>query len=145
MVEKNSHRLKASGPIDSVTGFPYWFEDDTGVALEIVTSSDRVAPAIGATQTPRAPVVFPGNFPEEAFYFMAEARLEAGGNGVAGRVRVIMALEAAFGGGGSPTRDLGVVFARLRVLIDDVIPGAEYIVRHPYGTTLRFQRTSVGG
>lgn len=135
MVEKNPHRLKASGPIDSVTGFPHWFEDDIGVALEIVTRPDPVAPAIGETQTPGAPVVFPDNFPEEAFYFMAEARLEAGGNGVAGRARVIMALEAAFGGDGSPTPDLGVVFARLRVRIDDVIPGAEYIVRHPYGTT----------
>jgi hypothetical protein len=46
-----------------------------------------------------------------------------------------MALEAGFGGAGVPAPGLNVVFARLRVRIDDVIPGATYIVRHPYGET----------
>jgi hypothetical protein len=99
-----------------------------------------MAPAIGDLPQPGSPVAFPGNWPEEAFYFMAEARLQVGGNGTVGRARVIMALEAAFGGDGEPEAAPGVanpavVFSRLRVRIDDVVPGATYVVRHPYGET----------
>lgn len=143
MAVRNDKRLASAGPINPNHGFPDWFEDANGVRLVIVTEPDPMAPAIGELQQPGAPVAYPANFPEEAFYYMAEARLEVGGNGVVGRARVIMALEAAFGGDGTPeygntmnpNEHLGVVFARLRVRIDDLIPGAEYVVRHPYGET----------
>lgn len=135
MSVKNTRRLKFSGPIDPLNLFPQWFEDENGLKLELVSAPDPLAPAMGEMETPGAPVAFPSNFPEEAFYYMAEARLDAGGNGAVGRARVIMALEAAFGGDGMPTVGLGVVFARFRVRIDDVVPGAVYIVRHPYGET----------
>jgi hypothetical protein len=122
--------------------------------LELVTQPDPMAPAIGEFPQPGDPVTYPTNFPEEAFYFMAEARLEVGGNGQVGRARVIMALEAAFGGNGAPEYastmtmapkpHLGVVFARMRVRIDDLIPGAAYVIRHPYGETDVF-RADDGG
>lgn len=143
MAVKNPRRLAAAGPINAGHGFPDWFRDGNGLALEIVTNADPFAPAIGDFPTPGAPTAFPGNFPEEAFYYMAEARLEVGGNGQVGRARVIMALEAAFGGDGeadygasmTPPAHLGAVFARLRVRIEDVIAGEKYVVRHPYGET----------
>jgi hypothetical protein len=144
MAEGNPNRLKAAGPTDPANRFPKWFEDGVGLKLELVTNADPRAPAIGELDRPADPVAFPGNFPDESFYFMAEARLEVGGAGIIGRARVIMALEAAFGGDGSPVDGLGVVFARLRVRIDDVIPGAVYVVHHPYGTTKELEADEGG-
>ena len=61
--------------------------------------------------------------------------MPVGGNGVVGRARLILALEAAFGGAGEPADDARVVFARIRVRMDDLIPFAKYVVTHPYGVT----------
>lgn len=140
MAVRNDIRLAAAGPIDGVTKFPQWFEDHRGVRLELVARPDPMAPAIGDIPEPGSPVVHPTNFPEESFYFMAEARLQVAGNGTIGRARVIMALEAAFGGDEEPETSIGgpnpgVVFARLRVRMEDVVPGETYVVRHPYGET----------
>lgn len=152
MAVRNPQRLASVGPINAGHGFPDWFGDSNGLKLEIVTNPDPLAPAIGEFQRPGDPVVYPTNFPEEAFYYMAEARLEVGGNGVVGRARVIMAIEAAFGGDGAPEygasmvppAHVGVVFARFRVRIDDLIPGAEYLVRHPYGETIPLEADEGG-
>jgi hypothetical protein len=135
MAVANPQRLKSAGPIDPKNQFPLWFEDGNGIRLELVTNADPMAPAIGVLQTPGAPVVAFSNFPDEAFYYMAECRLEVGGNGIVGRARVIMALEAGFGGAETPVAGLNVVFARLRVRIDDVRPGGAYVIKHPYGET----------
>jgi hypothetical protein len=130
---ENSHRLAFAGPAHPDNGFPMWFEDSSGMRLELVTDADPMAPAIADLQTPGADVSFPGNYPDEAFYFMAEAQLPVGGEGVEGRARVIMAIEAAFGGVGLPNPKARVVFARLRVRMDDVKPGQKYVITHPYG------------
>ncbi|MCB2048788.1 MAG: hypothetical protein KDE32_11250 [Novosphingobium sp.] len=154
MAIRNPHRLASAGPTDPDHGFPLWFEDANGVRLALVTAPDPMAPAIGEMPTPTDPVSYPANFPEEAFYYMVEARLEVGGNGVVGRARVIMALEAAFQGNGlpeyastmamTPKPHLGVVFARMRVRIDDLVPGARYVIRHPYGETDLFEADDRG-
>jgi hypothetical protein len=130
---ENPNRLAFAGPAHPANGFPMWFEDGTGLRLELVTDADPMAPAIADLQTPGAPVSFPGNYPDEAFYFMAEAQLPVGGAGVEGRARVILAIEAAFGGVGLPDPNARVVFARIRVRMDDVKPGQKYIITHPYG------------
>jgi hypothetical protein len=133
-------KLKA-GPIDSVNGFPLWFEDESGLRLELGLSRDPLnpdplLPVIGEVQNPGAPLAFPNNFPDESFYFSAEAELSVGGgNGAIGRARIILALEAAFGGDGDPAPGLNVVFARIRVRMDDLAPEAKYTVTHPYGVT----------
>lgn len=154
MTIRNPRRLSSAGPIDPGNGFPTWFEDANGVRLALVTAPDPMAPAIGDLPDPAGPVIYPGNYPEEAFYYMAEARLEVGGTGVVGRARVIMALEAAFQGDGlpgyagsmamAPTPHLGVVFARLRIRIDDLRPNAGYVVRHPYGESDVFKADERG-
>lgn len=137
MVVSNPNRLKSAGPIGDY-GFPLWFEDANQVRLELVLDRDPNAPAIGELERPADPVSFPDNFPDEAFYFMAEAQLEvangAGGDRP-GRARIILALEAAFGGAGKPQAGANVVFARIRVRIDDLVPGGSYVVTHPYGVT----------
>ena len=131
----NKKRLAFAGPADPATGFPRWFEDADGARLELALRADPMTPAIADLPFPPSPIQFPGNFPDESFYFIAEARLPVGGVGIVGRARVILALEAAFGGAGVPAPGMNVVFARIRVRIDDVIPGAMYTVTHPYGVT----------
>jgi hypothetical protein len=135
MPTSNSSRLKYAGPVDPATGYPLWFEDANGLRLELVLDNDPLAPVIGELPDPASPLSFPGNFPDESFYFTAEAELEVGGTGVVGRARIILALEAAFGGAGAPAPGANVVFARIRIRMDDLIPGAKYIVTHPYGVT----------
>ena len=93
--------LIAVGPSDPVHGFPLWYEDSDGTRLELgLDPNDPNLPAL-ELPTPGAPVVFPGNFPDEAFYFIAEAEMLVGGPAGSARARLILALEAAFGGTGA--------------------------------------------
>jgi hypothetical protein len=133
MDTENNERLAFAGPAHPDHGFPMWFEDKNGMRLELVLNEDPMAPAIGELPTPGAALSFPSNYPDEAFYFMAEAQLPVGGVGIVGRARIILALEAAFGASGAPDPRTRIVFGRLRVRMDDLIPGAKYKVTHPYG------------
>jgi hypothetical protein len=144
MATDNPRRLSFAGPTDPKHGYPMWFEDENGLRLELVTNADPFAPAIADLPDPDMPLAFPGNFPDESFYFMAEAQLTVGGNGIQGRARVIMALEAAFGGNGEPAVGANVVFARIRVRMDDLIPGEKYVVTHPYGVTPELEADDKG-
>lgn len=132
----NGTRLRAAGPIDSVTGYPLWYEDHGGTRLELgLGRPDPYLPAVDPIPHPGKPLEIPGNFPGEAFYFLAEAEMDVGGNGTTGRARLILGLEAAFGGAGEPDPTARVVFARIRIRMDDLVPGAAYVVTHPYGVT----------
>lgn len=133
---RNSTRLAARGPIDPDNGFPRWYRDSSGVRLELATDpGDPRTPAMGELPDPGSPVRFPDNFPDEAFYFLAEAELPVGGGPRPGRARVVLALEAAFDGTGAVADGRQQVFARIRVRIDGGIPGAAYTFTHPYGET----------
>lgn len=153
----NDVRLRRAGPIDPDNDYPLWFEDGGAagappVRLELVLDADPLAPVVGELPQPGSPVVFPrsapgsppGNFPDESFYYAAEAQLPVGGAGVTGRARVLMHLEAAFGGAGEPQEGMNVVFARLRVRMDDLVPGALYTVTHPYGQTAALEADDRG-
>jgi K319-like protein len=132
---RNNDRLAVRGPIDPDNGFPRWYKDANGVRLELAADpADPNTPAIGELPDPAAPVSFPDNFPDEAFYFLAEAELPIGGGPRPGRARVILALEAAFALE-VPQDGQQQVFARIRVRIDNGVPGAAYVVTHPYGET----------
>lgn len=132
----NPDRLVKVGPLSAVNGFPLWYKDSQGTRLELVTDpNDPFAPAVGDLQ-PTSGVPgpnFPAAFPEEAFYLLAEARMVTGGQARPGRARVVLALEAAFGGTGVVADGQQVVFGRIRFRIDGAIPGALYTFTHPYG------------
>jgi hypothetical protein len=134
-MQRNTDRLARVGPVSGVHGFPLWYRDAGGVRLELgLDRADPNLPAIG--DPPPAPVPgFPADFPDEAFYFLAEARMTTGGGPAPGRARLVLALEAAFGGTGEVAAGQQMVFARIRVRIDDAVPGASYTVTHPYGVT----------
>ena len=121
------------GPTDPVHGFPLWYEDSDGTRLELgLDPDDPNLPAL-ELPTPGAPVVFPDNFPDEAFYFIAEAEMLVGGPAGSARARLVLALEAAFGGTGAVVGGQQMVFGRIRLRIDDVEPGSTYTATGPYG------------
>lgn len=136
MIE-NPQRLVKVGPSNPGIGFPLWYKDSTGTRLELsLATADPFTPAVGDPE----PFVStrdgaPATLPEEAFYFLAEARIVTGGGVRPGRARVVLALEAAWGGAGSVADGQQVVFARLRVRVDGGVPGGLYTFTHPYGQT----------
>ena len=119
------------GPISAANGYPVWYKDGNGLRLQLNT--DPNDPYSGITPAdlpnPSAPVSFPDNFPSESFYFSAEAEMETG---TGERARLVLALEAAFVNE-VPAPGEQIVFGRVRVRVEGLIPGAEYTVYHPYG------------
>jgi hypothetical protein len=125
---------KAVGPIDPRIGFPIWYQDELGVRLTTclnTTSTFCVLPADGFN--PLAPMSVTTanlNFPEEAFYWYADAEIN---RSIGGRVRLVMAKENAFATGNASVGNQ-INFERIRVRIDELTPGATYVVTHPFGT-----------
>lgn len=132
---ENPERLVSVGPVNPKTGFPLWYKDAAGVRLEQALSADDLnTPAVGIDEDfistrPGAP----STLPDESFYWLAEARMVTGGGVRRGRARVVLALEATFGGTGAVVDGQQIVFARIRIRIDDGVPFGVYEVTHPFG------------
>ncbi|MGA8210323.1 MAG: chitobiase/beta-hexosaminidase C-terminal domain-containing protein [Nocardioidaceae bacterium] len=125
--------LQAAGPVDPANGFPTWYQEfgaspgEPGLRLDLCLD-DPLCPVVGDLPDPGSPVTFPGNFPDEAFWWAGDAGFRVG----AGRARLVLGVEAAFAGG--PVRPGDQVgFGRVRVRVDGLVPGATYRVTHPYG------------
>ena len=134
------------GPYLADNGFfPAWYQDTHGLGLDLCLSGANIAAGAvpgglgGAACTllanlgifdPALPINFPTNFPDESFYFMADAVFTAGGVAVT----YVSNLEAAFGGG-VPEANQQITFARIRIRITlpATAPGGNYTVTHPYG------------
>lgn len=125
-------------------GFPAWYQDNHGRTLDLCLTkavSSRVAGAPGAPAymctllpTPGVfddtqPIAFPGNFPDEAFWFTADAAIVDAGRGI--DLSYGAAVEAAFASG-EPADGDQVSFARVRIRVDIPIAGT-YVITHPYG------------
>ncbi len=147
----DSTPLMRFGPVDPVFGYPIWVQDNTGAIQELCfdtgTVVDPAAPGVPcptcidpALDLPDsvAPLSFPDNFPEEAFYFLGTGLLDTndGGTGVPGRALLVLALEAAFDGLGTVQDGEQIVFSRLRIRIDNATGGESYTVTHPYGQVI---------
>jgi hypothetical protein len=123
---------KAVGPIDPRVAFPLWYQDELGVKLQLcldTTATNNLC----VTQPPVAAPPFVTtaniNFPDEAFYWYADARIT---RSIGGNVRLVLAKEAAFT---TPLPSIGnqITFDRIRVRIDNLTPGATYTITHPFG------------
>lgn len=125
-------------------GFAAWYQDSHGRVLDLCLSkavSSRVAGAPGAPSymctllpTPGVfddaqPIVFPANFPDEAFWFSADAAIVDAARGI--DLSYGTAIEAAFAAE-EPVEGDQVSFARVRIRVDVPTAGT-YIVTHPYG------------
>ncbi len=141
----------ASGVVDPLTGFPTWYQDAAGNRVEMCAdpadANCVLAPSV--TFNPGDPVTFPGNFPDEAFYALADSSLitTPGCAGTApGRASVRLALEGAFAtpnGGAAPGQQL--VFGRIRVKVTSgLCPNTTYQFRHPFGVET-FTTNALGG
>ncbi|MBT2547132.1 FG-GAP-like repeat-containing protein [Arthrobacter sp. ISL-65] len=120
------------GPVDS-TGFPTWYSDGT-VRLQLCYEAGKGC--LSEPPDPNSPASYPGNFPEEAFWFAASADVGTIGSYEA-------ALEAAHVNGPVvPGEQMG--FARLRFRFDGLRPNAQYTVTHPYGVDT-FTADAAGG
>src|ERR1051325_2217405 len=123
--------LAAVGPVDPATGFPAYYQDSTGLRLQLCL--DAAPPCLATRPDLTRPAAFPTNFPAdgEAFYFAAEADLDRPALPNSQREFVLMALEGAF----LPDVAAGnqVVFQRTRIRIDSLIAGQSYTITTPYG------------
>ncbi|WP_433736058.1 Ig-like domain-containing protein [Pseudomonas putida] len=134
------------GPYTFATGkFPMWYQDKNLLSLELCQSratSTRVAGTPGAPSymctllpTPgifddTQPMVFPDNWPDEAFWFLAETTIPNNAAGY-GMDAYVAGIEAAFAGG-NPLDGDQISFARIRMRINVPVAGV-YKVTHPYG------------
>ncbi|BBH45915.1 hypothetical protein [Pseudomonas sp. KU43P] len=133
------------GPYTAGNGkFAAWYQDSHGRTLDLCLSktvSSRVAGAPGAPAymcnllpTPGVfddaqPIVFPTNFPDEAFWFTADAAVVDAARGI--NLSYGTAIEAAFAAE-EPADGDQVSFARVRIRVD--VPAAgTYVITHPYG------------
>ena len=145
--------LAETGPINPESGFPFWYKDHTGAKLELclnpkpATDPDTGAPIPGGGRCltpfelpPERPadlpadqtLRFPDYFPGEAFWWTGEAHIEDPNDPNATNALLVMAAESAFANE-NPKEGDQMSFGRVRVRINNGVPGATYRVTHPYG------------
>ncbi|AWY43958.1 hypothetical protein DKY63_30225 [Pseudomonas putida] len=134
--------------------FASWYQDTHGRTVDLCLSkavSSRVAGAPGAPAymcllnpnpgifDDTQPIVFPGNFPDEAFWFTGDGAITDAARGI--DLTYTSALEAAFSGG-DPKEGDQISFARIRIRVDVPTAGT-YVITHPYGVDV-FDVTTPG-
>lgn len=110
------------GPVDPANGFPTWYSDGT-VKLQLCYMAN--SGCLTEPPDPNAPASYPDNFPDEAFWFNAEAS-----GGTLGLYEA--ALEAAHANEAVIDGDQ-MGFGRLRFRLNDLQPNQQYTITHPYG------------
>lgn len=137
-VHAQAQGLASVGPTDPGNGFPQFYQDKSGLALEPCLASQAAGDPCGIAAdvpVPTSPIVFPTNFPDEFFYWQGTSRIRplAGSNNF--RADLTMALEGAFGGAtGGVVNGEQIVFARFRFRVNGgLVPNATYTVTFPFG------------
>ncbi|MFK3795829.1 hypothetical protein [Pseudomonas sp. NPDC088444] len=125
--------------------FAQWYQDTHGRTLDLCLGkalSSRVPSTPGVPSymctlavaagvfDDQQPMVFPTNFPDEAFWFLADGALPTAGAATL-NLKYTAALEAAFSGG-DPAPNDQISFARIRIRMDAPVAGT-YTITHPYG------------
>ncbi len=142
--------LNAAGPLSTVHGFPTYYQDTTGLALQPclgvnadgtgLADPNCVLPLAGEELNfnPTLSVSFPNNFPSEHFYYIADAGpIGVGTAGAKAKFRI--AAENAFATG-DPAVGQQIVFLRINFAVNKVggtnglTPNSAYVVNHPFGT-----------
>lgn len=128
-------QLAGFGPISPDNGFPASYTDAQGTQLNLCLSNGPMCLLLGAASELLNPALpFPlnygGTFEDESFYWAAETEMPTNGGGSA---LLIMALQAGFVNGPVVPGEQ-MVFGRMRMRIDNLVPGATYTLTTPYGT-----------
>ncbi len=133
--------LSTVGAVNPGYGFPQYYQDKSGVALEpcLVTPNDPANPvadpcALTGTLAggDASAIVFPTNFPDELFYNLTSSVISGIGGVARNRAVLTMALEGAFATG-AVAEGQQIVFARFRLRVDGLTPGETYVLTYPYG------------
>lgn len=121
---------RAVSASDPLNGFPYWYQDDAGTRLTLCLDASLCLAAPLNPALPPAVTDSLINLPGEVFWWSAEAEIARPGG--LEEAELVMAKEAAF-----TTEDAAVgkqiSFDRVRVRIEDLVPGATYTVTYPFG------------
>jgi hypothetical protein len=115
--------------------YPVWYQDTNGRALQLCLTESLCLPPV--LPNPDAPMAFPGNWPDELFWFTGDAAIVSAGLDL----RYISAIEAAFGAAGGVADGEQISFARIR-FVADVPTAGTYTITHPYGVHV-FEVTAV--
>ena len=135
-------QLERMGPISTANGYPTWFQDKTGLALEFCSPLSQaeldagwclILP--GAGGAPQFPEVFPdpASFFDEHFYWAAGAAAPNVDPNSPMIAKLTLALEAAFTTGVVSAGNQ-MTFGRLRIVITRLPAAGTYTVETPYGT-----------
>jgi hypothetical protein len=127
---KNPGGIVAVGPVNAETGFPAWYQDSAGTRVELCLDGTNPLCGFlpGDIPDETQPISFPGNFPEEAFYMLADSGLDLPGGGT---VTLTLGLEAAFAN--TVTQGDQVVFGRQRIVVKGGPADTTLTFKHPYG------------
>ena len=129
---------RVTGPISPDNGYPEWYQDETGTRVALCDDQADplcVLPDVAeGTYDPALPMSFPGNFPEELFWWNADATFDTTNTVTRGGVsgRLVLAEEATFSLG-DPAPGDQVAFGRIRIRVDGLVLGGNYHVATPYG------------
>jgi hypothetical protein len=107
--------LSAAGPVNPQTRFPDWYQDGSGLKLQLCVDGPPLC--LAARNDLTAPE-------GEAFWWQAEATVNVDG----GTALLVLAEEAAFAG------DAPISFGRIRVNVRGARPNTTYTFDHPYGS-----------
>jgi hypothetical protein len=139
---KNPGGLTAVGPVNTEYGFPSWYEDSNRTRVELCLDDQNPLCGFlpGDIPDETAPISFPDNFPQEAFYMLAGSQLDLPGGG---KAVLVLGLEAAFAN--TVTQGDQVVFGRQRIVVKGGPANATLTFQHPYGTiTIDTDSTGAG-
>lgn len=124
---------------NTVTGYPsetggfprrYVEKGSRGLILNICVNPNNPLCLAAPPPNPNAPVSFPDNFPEEAFWWATEAETTTP-NGQ--KALLVLATEAAFANG-DPVDGDQIVFNRTRIrVLGGLKPNVKYKITYPYG------------
>jgi hypothetical protein len=121
--------LSKVGPNGVDDGFPTYYQDSNGLRLAHCFDGSALCGGVESPlPNPAAPVSFPGNYPFESFYFLAQATVDLA-NG--GRGKFVATLEASFNSA-DPQAGAQMTFSRIRFVVDAPTAGT-YTITHPYG------------
>jgi PKD repeat protein len=126
--------LAAFGPVSPDNGFPEWYSDNNGLQLDLCLADPALCVLPGAVTLTNPGAPFPdnygGTFPDEASNYWGCGATIPTNNG--GQAMLFIGLEARFFDDVLVPGEQ-IVFARIRIRIDNLVAGANYTVTTPGG------------
>lgn len=120
------------GPVDPANGFPIWYQDTTGLTLDLCLPQSQAEMTwclLPPIPNGVPPEIFPSNWAIENFYSDASA----GGTQQGASIKLIIDLENSFANGITVLPGDQVVFGRTRIKISPLPFSGDYTVYTPVG------------